>query len=120
MFWWTSVFLFMMAGLAWAQDGSAAEVISPSLATYAGIAALTTMLIGAAKKLFGDKVKGKEPLLAIGIPILLGVAAKLTSVSFGGTDWVTHVVALALAGIGSGIIHDKLVNPLLKGTDPKN
>ncbi len=120
MFWWTSVFLFMMAGLALAQDGGAADAVNPSLATYAGIAALTTMLIGAGKKLFGDKVKGKEPLLAIGIPILLGVAAKLTHISFDSTDWVSHVVALALAGIGSGIIHDKLVNPLLKGTDPKN
>jgi hypothetical protein len=119
-YWWTSAILFLMAGVAWAQDGDAAETLSPSLATYAGLAALTTMLIGAGKKLFGDKIKGKEPLLAIGIPILLGVATKLASISFGDTDWVSHIVALALAGLGSGIIHDKIVNPLMKGTDPKN
>jgi hypothetical protein len=118
-YWWTSVALFLMAGVAWAQDGSA-ESIDPSLATYAGLAALTTMLIGAGKKLFGEKLKGKEPLLAIGIPILLGVASKLAHISFGSTDWVSHIVALALAGLGAGVIHDKVVNPLIKGTNPKN
>jgi hypothetical protein len=93
------------------------ESLVPDLGTYAGIAALTTIVIGAIKKFWGDWTKGKEPFLAIGIPIILGVIGKLVSAGFGDVSWANHVVALILAGIGSGLIHDKVVNPLMKGKE---
>lgn len=114
------VLFLAMAGVAFAaltQDVAPREELVPDLGTYAGIAALTTLLIGAIKKFWSDWTKGKEPFLAIGIPVLLGVIGKLVSAGFGDVTWANHVVALVLAGIGSGLIHDKVVNPLVKGKE---
>ncbi len=97
------------------DDGaSESEEIPPSLKTYAGIAVLTTMLVGMAKKFFADKIKGKEAWLAIAIPVALGAIAKLTNMGFSEVEWVTHIVALVMSGVGSGLIHDKVTNPLMK------
>jgi hypothetical protein len=112
------VLFLAMAGVAFAaQDEATSENLVPDLGTYAGIAALTTIVIGAIKKFWGEWTKGKEPFLAIGIPVILGVLGKLVSAGFGDVSWANHVIALVLAGVGSGLIHDKLVNPLMKGKE---
>jgi hypothetical protein len=90
--------------------------------TYAGIALFVTMAIGFSKKLWKDWVKGKEIYLAYGLAIAAGVAAKALG-AFGGLhsgaeSWVNHVIALIGTGAGSGIIHDKIINPL-KDKTPK-
>ena len=113
---WTLVLVLLMAGFVFAQDTATEETkeIAPGLSTYAGIAVLTTMVIGFAKKMWPKFVKGKEPFFAIGLPVILGVIGKLAGAGFSEIDWVTHIIALALSGVGSNLIHDKLVNPLIK------
>ena len=74
---WTIVLFLAMAGVAFAMTAqSESEIeLAPNLGTYAGIAALTTIAIGAIKKFWPNWTKGKEPFLAIGIPIVLGTDA---------------------------------------------
>ena len=90
--------------------------------TYVGIALFVTMAIGFCKKLWPGWVKGKEIFLAYGLAVAAGVAAKALG-GFGGLhsgaeSWVNHVIALIGTGAGSGIIHDKIINPL-KDKTPK-
>jgi len=105
------------------QDAAAAGPEAPAadfgginFTTYTGIALAVTLAVGFVKKLWKDWTKGKEIFLAYGLAVAVGAAAKAFG-AFGGPDtgaesWVNHVIALVAAGAGSGLIHDKIVNPL--------
>jgi hypothetical protein len=82
------------------------------------ITAGTTSVIGILKKLFPVWVEGKEEGLAQVFPILFVVVAKLAH-AFQGTDWVSALMMAVGGGVGAGLIHDKIVNPLLKGKASK-
>ena len=91
------------------------------LASYGGIALAVVALIGAFKKLFKAWVDGKEPMLAFVLTMVLGVTAKLAGM-FAGADvkaWASHVVALILTAAAAGVVHDKIVEPVLQGKDAK-
>lgn len=103
------------------QDGAAAsEASGVGFTTYAGLAVLTTIVIGAVKKLWPGFVKGKEALFALGIPIIVGCVVKAVGVGFEEVIWTAHIAALFTAGIGAGLFHDKVVNPVIANKpDPK-
>jgi hypothetical protein len=81
---------------------------------FALITAGTTAVIGIAKKLFPSWVSGKEEGLAQLLPVLFIISAKLLH-AFQGTDWVSALLLASGGGLGAGLIHDKIVNPLMKG-----
>ncbi len=125
---WALVLVAMMAGAALAaQDAEAngedfAKLISEvSLLTYAGLAALTTLLISGLKTMWKKKIKGKEPIIAMAAPLLIGAIVKAAGIGFEEVAWVAHITTLLIAdGIGSQMLHDKLINPFLKkATNPK-
>ncbi len=89
------------------------------LTTYAGIAALTVAGVGMLKKLFPGWTKGKEKVLGLAVPVLLGVAGKLVFPAFEDVSWMNHVIALFSAGLGSGLIHDKVVNGVMNNKAEK-
>lgn len=76
------------------------------------IAAATTAIVGALKKAFPGWVSGKEELLAIALPILFVVVCK-TSGLYKGTDWVDSLIWAVGGGVGSGLAHDYVVNPVI-------
>jgi hypothetical protein len=113
--------LVMMGGFVIAQDAAAeGEGISipPSLTTYAGLTALTVIVVGFLKRMWEKQVKGKEPMISVAVPLLLGVIAKVAHLGFADVDWSTHIVALLLSAIGAGVTHDKLINPVIKKKKP--
>jgi len=85
---------------------------------FALITAGTTSAVGILKKLFPAWVDGKEEGLAQAFPIAFVVIAKLAH-GFPGTDWVTALMMAIGGGMGAGLIHDKIVNPLMKGKASK-
>jgi hypothetical protein len=81
--------------------------------TFAGIAVLVTLIIGTAKKYLGEIVKGKEPFLALFLPLAASAVSKLCG-SFDDYNWF-QVIAFALGmGLTSSLVHDKIDNPILK------
>lgn len=103
-------------------EESSVENASVDLASYGGIALAVVALIGASKRLFKTWVKGKEPILALAFSLALGVAAKLTGLFPGeptAAEWLKHIVLLVLTAAGSGLVHDKIVNPVLMDKDKK-
>lgn len=81
---------------------------------FALITAGTTSAVGILKKLFPKWVDGKEEGLAQAFPIAFVVIAKLAH-AFQGTDWVSALLFAVGGGIGAALVHDKIVNPLVKG-----
>lgn len=78
------------------------------------IAGGTTSAVGILKKLFPAWIAGKEEALAQLFPILFVVVAKLAG-GFKNTEWVDAMLFAVGGGLGANVIHDKLVNPLMKG-----
>lgn len=87
------------------------------LTSLAGVAAFVTMLIGALKKLFPKWVDGKEPLLAVIFPVVIVVVLKLTGGAFGSESWVNAIIGAIASGLGAGVVHDKIVNPVIRGVE---
>lgn len=86
------------------------------LVTYAGISAAVVMLVGFAKKLFPAAVSGKEPHVSLGLSVLVGVVSKLTIPgAFDKVHWMTHLISLIGVAFGAKMIHDHLVNEVVKG-----
>jgi len=84
-----------------------------------GLITLATLtLVGALKKSFENWVKGKEPLLALAIPVILTIAAKSGGL-FKGTEWVDALTWAFGMGLTAGVAHDKITNPLMKNKKPK-
>ena len=81
---------------------------------FALIAAGTTAVVGILKKFFPKWIDGKEEALAQVLPILFTIVAKLAG-AFKAAEWVDALLYAVGAGLGAGILHDKLVNPLMKG-----
>lgn len=87
-----------------------------TLLTYPGISGVVVMLVGGIKKLWPSWVENKEPHVALALCIILGTLAKLTiSGAFAGIQWVPHEVALIGSAFGAKMIHDHLVNDIVKG-----
>lgn len=74
----------------------------------------TTTAVGAIKKFFPVWASGKEEALAAALPVLFVVAAKAMH-AFQGTSWVDGLAWALGGGLLSGLAHDKLLNPLMKG-----
>lgn len=87
---------------------------SMDLKTVAGIMVATTAAIGGVKKLFREWVKGKEPFLALAIPLVFAVVSKLAG-GWKATSWADLLVAVFFAALGSGLLHDKMTNPVMAG-----
>lgn len=78
------------------------------------IAVATTAVIGGLKKAFPTYIKGKEELIAVAIPVLFTIVGKIAGL-FSETNWVDALIFAFGSGVGSGLIHDYAVNPLIKG-----
>ena len=85
---------------------------------FALITAGTTSAVGILKKLFPAWVAGKEEGLAQAFPIAFVIIAKLAH-AFQGTDWVSALLFAVGGGIGAGLVHDYLTNPVMKGKASK-
>lgn len=85
---------------------------------FALITGGTTAAVGILKKLFPEWVKGKEEGLAQAFPVVFVVIAKLSH-AFQKTDWIEALMFAVGGGVGAGLVHDYLTNPLMKGKDQK-
>lgn len=81
------------------------------LTTWTGIAAVVTTIIGGLKK-FVPWVSGKEALVALVLGLGLAAVAKVSGLGWSELTWVQLVVAGLSSGVGAGLIHDKVVNPV--------
>ncbi len=88
------------------------------LGTFAGVAAAVTALIGLAKKFWPVIVEGREPLIALAGGLILSVISKVAGLGFADVSWIELVITGIGAGIGSQLIHDKLVNPAMGKEEP--
>lgn len=116
---WVLLLVLFCGGMAFAaQPVDEPETVSQvemNLRTYAGVAGIVVFLLGLAKHFFPTFIKGKEKLGAVVLNIAVGALSKALNVGFVEVDWILHIVTLASANaIGSGLIHDKLTNPLLE------
>lgn len=78
----------------------------------AAMAAFTTAIVGAVKKAFPVWTPGKEELLAIAVPLVIVPIMKFVHVV--DLSWANVVVTILFSGAGAGILHDKIVNGLIK------
>lgn len=109
--------LFLMVGATlWASQEktvtSDSLQLTGDLKSYGGIMLLVTGLIGFIKSMWRAWVDGKEPIIALGLTIAMGVAAKLLG-NFQNVDWVGHSIALLLSAGGAGLFHDKISSPII-------
>lgn len=91
------------------------------LASFAGLALIVPLAIGALKKLFPSWISGKEPMLAFVLSYAFGVTAKLTIPgAFGGVGWFTLGLGLLFVAVAAAGVHDTIVNKILtsKGDKP--
>lgn len=77
------------------------------------ITAATLLAVSAVKAIFPAKVKGKEAGIAMLLPILFTVVAKVAG-GFSATPWVDALLWAVGGGATSGVAHDKILNPLKK------
>ncbi len=84
------------------------------LTTFGGIMIATTALVGVVKHMWPTWAKGKEPLLALIIPVCLGLLAKFTMDAFEDMHLVNLAVGLFMSGLGAGLVHDNVVKPIMQ------
>lgn len=77
------------------------------------VAVVAMAIVGALKKAWPTWVTGKEELLAIVVPIVLVPVLKLSHVI--DVTWANVVVTILMSGVGAGVLHDKILNPLMAG-----
>jgi hypothetical protein len=87
------------------------DAIDPKV--FAAISAITVGIVGALKRGFPVWVKGKEAFLSIIFPLLFVIVAKVSG-QFAETPWADAMIWAGAAGPAAGLIHDKVVNPVLK------
>jgi predicted Na+-dependent transporter len=88
------------------------------LASFAGLAIVIPLVIGAVKKLFPAWIAGKEPMLALVAAYVIGFTAKLTIPhAFGSVGWLTLGIGLLLVAVAAAGIHDTIINRVIKGKD---
>lgn len=111
----------VLAFLAAAAADPVKDVVSGFLVSYADLAAGVTFLISGLKTLWKDWVVNKEPVLAITLSYLLGIAAK-TATDFYGEHtfkaWTIHLVILAFVAVGAAAFHDSFVNAITGKKSP--
>jgi hypothetical protein len=73
----------------------------------------TTTLVGALKRAFPKLMTNREELASIILPLIAVVALKASG-QLGQSAWVDALMWAFTAGLGGGVIHDKVVNPLLR------
>lgn len=109
------------AAMAQADDPIRAAVLK-AIGSYAGIAGLVVALVGGLKLMMHDRIKGKEPLLALGATYIVGILAKLALPAVYGPhtieSWALHVLALLVVVVGVKGLHDGVVNALRKKAAP--
>ncbi len=89
-----------------------------TLLTYPGISVIVVALVGGVKKLWPAWVEGKEPTVSFALCIILGVLAKVTMAgAFTNVQWLPHIVFLIGTAFGAKMIHDHIVNDIVKGGD---
>lgn len=77
------------------------------------VAVVTTAIVGALKKAWPTWVPGKEELLSMVVPIVIVPVLKLFHVA--DLTWANVVITILFSGVGAGVLHDKVVNPLVAG-----
>lgn len=84
-----------------------------NLTTFLGLMALTTVIIGTLKAVRPSWIKGYESIIALVGPAAIGAIVKLAGWGFADVAWWPGFVVGSLAvSVGSGLVHDKLANPL--------
>lgn len=84
------------------------------LNSFVGIMAATVAAVAGLRRAFPVLV-GKEELMALVVPLVLGVLAKLGG-AFESMEWSNFVLMLFLNGLSSQVAYDKLV-PLMPKSD---
>lgn len=77
---------------------------------FALIALATLTFVGLLKTILPKRIKGNEAVLSVVLPILFTVIAKAAG-WFVDTSWVDALMWAFGAGVASGVVHDKVVNP---------
>lgn len=80
---------------------------------FALIASGTLLAVAALKRGLPSWVTGKEEFLALILPVLFTVVAKVLG-AFKATDWVDALVWAVGAALAAGVAHDKITNPVVK------
>jgi hypothetical protein len=75
------------------------------------VAVFVTGAVGAIKKAFPGWMNGKEELLSLVFPIIIFPVLKTAHVI--DATWATVVILILGGALGAGILHDKVVNPLM-------
>jgi hypothetical protein len=73
----------------------------------------TTFVVQALKKLLPRAADGREDGLALVLPVLFTVAAKLGGL-FQATPWEDALIWALSGGAAAGVAHDKALNPALR------
>lgn len=82
------------------------------LTTFGGIAAATTFLVGLGKSQLPRLFEGREKLFALAIALILTLTSRFSGIGFQSIQWPLLIMSGIAAGIGGGLIHDKVTNPV--------
>lgn len=81
------------------------------LTSWVGVSAVVVAIVGTLKK-FLPNLKGRESLVALVLGVALASVAKAAGWGWSDLNWVELVLAGLSSGVGGGLIHDKVTNPL--------
>jgi hypothetical protein len=89
------------------------------LYSFGGLAIVVPLLVGGLKTFLAKWVTGKEPAVALILTYIIGLAAKFSApkTAFPGSSWLGLIVGLFFVALAAQLVHDKFVNPVLKGQD---
>lgn len=77
------------------------------------ITAGTLIVIQILKKALPKLIENREEVVALVLPILFTVIAKLSH-AFAATGWVDALLWATGGGVGAGLAHDYVMNPAIK------
>lgn len=96
----------------------ASEILNEiDLTSVGGVAVAAYLLVGVIKRVLPTWTAGKEELIAVGGSILIGSIIKKFGGGFETVAWGTHVVQMLVTGVFAQLIHDKIMDPLLKAVE---
>ena len=113
----------LIATLIQTASDPARDAVLPMLTSYAGLSIGVAVLISGLKALWKGWVDNKEPVLAIILTFVLGIASKIIFTEVYGPhtvkSWTLHAIILVFVAIGGQLFHDKVINAVVRKPEPK-
>jgi uncharacterized membrane protein len=90
------------------------------LMSWGGLMLIVPIIVSLVKTLVPKWTDGKEPILAVGLSYLLGIAGKISMKTAFGTSntvagWTTFLIGLLFVAVMAMQLHDNIIHKVIQG-----